>query len=74
MLEVLQTKQKELESAEHLYTILKGKKHKAVTKGEITTMKTEREASEKKKSEIYLEEDTDIEFISSDSEEVPQKS
>ena len=64
MLEVLQTKQKELQSGEYLYSILKGKKRKAVLEA----------ASEKKKSEINLIKDaTDSELGSSDSEEAPQK-
>ena len=63
MLEVLQTKQKELQSDEHLYSILKGKRRKAVPKG----------ASENKKSEINLKDDTDTELCSSDSEEVPRE-
>ena len=63
-MEVLKTKQKELESDEHLYSILKGKRRKAVPKG----------ASEKKKSKINLIKDaTDSELGSSDSEEAPQK-
>ena len=68
MLEVFQNKQKELESDEHL--ILKGEKRKAVLKGEIPTPKT---ASEEENSEIYFEDDTDVEHISSDSEDIPRE-
>ena len=90
MLEVLQTKQNELQSHQHLYWMLKGKKHKAIPKEEFATPKTaskketwdtdtttEKEnwdtASEKENSEIYIEDDTDIDLISSASENIPQK-